>query len=149
MPLHIIDRVNHRLVFFFSSRRRHTRFDCDWSSDVCSSDLQGQGNGHSRKFSLHQSLDEGDNPRRRLGRSEPYGQRTDQRAGSRRPWPSGCSRSEEHTPELQSQPNLVCRLLLEKKKHHPSPCSTLSSVMRPSWWWPCPTARLYPARRSL
>src|SRR2546430_597467 len=24
--------------FFFSSRRRHTRFDCDWSSDVCSSD---------------------------------------------------------------------------------------------------------------
>src|SRR2546430_8881748 len=27
------------LIFFFSSRRRHTRFDCDWSSDVCSSDL--------------------------------------------------------------------------------------------------------------
>src|SRR6266478_6495124 len=26
--------------FFFSSRRRHTRFDCDWSSDVCSSDLK-------------------------------------------------------------------------------------------------------------
>src|SRR5688572_1757646 len=25
-------------TFFFSSRRRHTRFDCDWSSDVCSSD---------------------------------------------------------------------------------------------------------------
>src|SRR2546427_1377380 len=25
--------------YFFSSRRRHTRFDCDWSSDVCSSDL--------------------------------------------------------------------------------------------------------------
>src|SRR5205085_4681990 len=28
-----------RPLFFFSSRRRHTRFDCDWSSDVCSSDL--------------------------------------------------------------------------------------------------------------
>src|SRR5256886_4221345 len=28
------------LFFFFSSRRRHTRFDCDWSSDVCSSDLR-------------------------------------------------------------------------------------------------------------
>src|SRR5260370_24103202 len=27
------------LIFFFSSRRRHTRFKCDWSSDVCSSDL--------------------------------------------------------------------------------------------------------------
>src|SRR2546427_3706097 len=30
------------LFFFFSSRRRHTRFDCDWSSDVCSSDLTSQ-----------------------------------------------------------------------------------------------------------
>src|SRR5260370_15700228 len=30
----------HTLLFFFSSRRRHTRFKCDWSSDVCSSDLQ-------------------------------------------------------------------------------------------------------------
>src|SRR2546430_17590472 len=29
--------------FFFSSRRRHTRFDCDWSSDVCSSDLALRG----------------------------------------------------------------------------------------------------------
>src|SRR5882672_3859591 len=28
------------LVFFFSSRRRHTRSLCDWSSDVCSSDLE-------------------------------------------------------------------------------------------------------------
>src|SRR5690606_40603804 len=29
-------------VFFFSSRRRHTRFSRDWSSDVCSSDLPVQ-----------------------------------------------------------------------------------------------------------
>ena len=29
-------------VFFFSSRRRHTRSLCDWSSDVCSSDLIGR-----------------------------------------------------------------------------------------------------------
>src|SRR5207237_2364966 len=29
--------------FFFSSRRRHTRFKCDWSSDVCSSDLASGG----------------------------------------------------------------------------------------------------------
>src|SRR5690606_40944381 len=28
--------------FFFSSRRRHTRFSRDWSSDVCSSDLVNQ-----------------------------------------------------------------------------------------------------------
>ena len=29
------------VVFFFSSRRRHTRLQGDWSSDVCSSDLIG------------------------------------------------------------------------------------------------------------
>src|SRR5690606_13418754 len=34
--------------FFFSSRRRHTRFSRDWSSDVCSSDLNGvYGPGHN------------------------------------------------------------------------------------------------------
>src|SRR6266568_7935089 len=31
---------NMRCFFFFSSRRRHTRWNCDWSSDVCSSDLR-------------------------------------------------------------------------------------------------------------
>src|SRR5438034_8889707 len=31
--------VRHCVFFFFSSRRRHTRSLCDWSSDVCSSDL--------------------------------------------------------------------------------------------------------------
>src|SRR5947207_12290114 len=30
-------------LFFFSSRRRHTRSLCDWSSDVCSSDLRSAG----------------------------------------------------------------------------------------------------------
>src|SRR5438270_9559261 len=43
-----------------------------------------------------------------------------------RPGGLGIVRSEEHTSELQSQSNLVCRLLLEKKKrqialHHPPP----------------------------
>src|SRR2546430_9786476 len=43
---------------------------------------------------------------------------------ARRPAPrrpsvcTGNTRSEEHTSELQSQSNLVCRLLLEKKKRH-------------------------------
>src|SRR5690606_39402357 len=32
------------VFFFFSSRRRHTRFSRDWSSDVCSSDLLSGGN---------------------------------------------------------------------------------------------------------
>ena len=33
-------------LFFFSSRRRHTSFKCDWSSDVCSSDLHAVGSIH-------------------------------------------------------------------------------------------------------
>src|SRR3989475_9024411 len=39
--------------FFFSSRRRHTRFDCDWSSDVCSSDL----NRSILKVATHQDYE--------------------------------------------------------------------------------------------
>src|SRR5947207_10956822 len=35
--------------------------------------------------------------------------------GWNRPWPSSEKRSEEHTSELQSHSDLVCRLLLEKK----------------------------------
>src|SRR2546430_6608094 len=39
---HVVDATSllyYSTIFvFFSSRRRHTRFDCDWSSDVCSSD---------------------------------------------------------------------------------------------------------------
>src|SRR5688572_33191935 len=41
-PMNASSRGSSRLAsrrFFFSSRGRHTRFDCDWSSDVCSSDL--------------------------------------------------------------------------------------------------------------
>src|SRR5689334_23508380 len=37
--------------FFFSSRRRHTRWNCDWSSDVCSSDLLARG-AHVTRFDL-------------------------------------------------------------------------------------------------
>src|SRR5256886_7488524 len=36
--------------FFFSSRRRHTRFDCDWSSDVCSSDLANELRAQGRSI---------------------------------------------------------------------------------------------------
>src|SRR5438477_5111485 len=39
------------------------------------------------------------------------------RLGKRLPAPIKSQRSEEHTSELQSHVNLVCRLLLEKKKH--------------------------------
>src|SRR5687768_18505836 len=36
------------VLFFFSSRRRHTRCSRDWSSDVCSSDLRDGGDGGKR-----------------------------------------------------------------------------------------------------
>src|SRR2546430_2952114 len=42
---HLHFRGRSHSVIFSSSRRRHTRVDCDWSSDVCSSDLAGGGSG--------------------------------------------------------------------------------------------------------
>src|SRR2546421_3762901 len=39
--------------FFFSSRRRHTRSDRDWSSDVCSSDLATGTFGRAGSFSFY------------------------------------------------------------------------------------------------
>src|SRR2546430_13235872 len=48
-------RIISRFIFFFSSRRRHTRFDCDWSSDVCSSDLLACSVGNSPKTYRNQA----------------------------------------------------------------------------------------------
>src|SRR2546429_1566575 len=48
------------------------------------------------------------------GKIRPSGRQT---FASLRKWWLGRSRSEEHTSELQSRLHLVCRLLLEKKKH--------------------------------
>src|SRR5256885_9100897 len=38
--LEFVCDIDHIFFFFFSSRRRHTRLQGDWSSDVCSSDLK-------------------------------------------------------------------------------------------------------------
>src|SRR5438270_2067320 len=57
--------------------------------------------------------------RSRSARSHPRRSRESRarsRAAARAPAPGDRERSEEHTSELQSQSNLVCRLLLEKKK---------------------------------
>src|SRR5205085_5101358 len=43
----------------FSSRRRHTRFDCDWSSDVCSSDLTAVGPDVDASDGAEMANDEG------------------------------------------------------------------------------------------
>src|SRR5256884_5907049 len=85
-----------KYIFFFSSRRRHTRCSRDWSSDVCSSDLKR----HHQRRDFH-------------------GVAALHRPGTgAQPEPrSALRRSEEHTSELQSRLHLVCRLLLEKKKN--------------------------------
>src|SRR3712207_7859830 len=55
------------------------------------------------------------------------GGRPNARASSLRPSKIPCVRSEEHTSELQSRQYLVCRLLLEKKKHnHTQFCHTVT-----------------------
>src|SRR5690349_9320141 len=109
--------------FFFSCRRRHTRSLRDWSSDVCSSDLEGDnlaifgltGSGqhvitstiehhavlNSCKHLEASGVEVSFVPVNGRGLVDP--------ADVRR-------RSEEHTSELQSRRDLVCRLLLEKKK---------------------------------
>src|SRR3989454_7677446 len=107
--------------FFFSSRRRHTRLQGDWSSDVCSSDLLPRGAVHPTHGAALRYLHD---PRDLHGRQDRG--RTDQRRGTLRDRPrllqgdrawADCRRSEEHTSELQSPCNLVCRLLLEKKNN--------------------------------
>src|SRR2546426_9290983 len=120
--------VRNGRIFFFSSRRRHTRLQGDWSSDVCSSDLVP--------------------PRRVAGLLSWGGPVRRQVAAGLAGTPlmlcSCCitpifqsvyergARSEEHTSELQSPCNLVCRLLLEKKKTTiPTQCySRADSVAR-------------------
>src|SRR5947209_13569473 len=86
-------------IFFFSSRRRHTRYWRDWSSDVCSSDLTLAG------------------PRTMWYPNQSQWRVIWITAGiASLAVLDAAGRSEEHTSELQSRQYLVCRLLLEKKK---------------------------------
>src|SRR2546430_11941132 len=120
-----LPRVCNCSVFFFSSRRRHTRFDCDWSSDVCSSDLMDEpcsALDPAATQRIEELLVE-------LKQSYSIVIVThNMQQASRVSDLTGffylghliefgdTKRSEEHTSELQSQLNLVCRLLLEKKE---------------------------------
>src|SRR2546430_10853120 len=54
----------------------------------------------------------------RMNSSDSCTSRSRRSTRCRSPTSSSSRRSEEHTSELQSQSNLVCRLLLEKKKHY-------------------------------
>src|SRR2546430_799063 len=62
-------------LVFFSSKRRHTRFDCDWSSDVCSSDSCDARGGHAATRFSHPVDRGGARPARRwrLGGGRPSG----------------------------------------------------------------------------
>src|SRR5256884_5644593 len=107
------------IFFFFSSRRRHTRCSRDWSSDVCSSDLNDLAEEQfNRVAEVTYEI--------RKAEAIPYLEttRTMNKYGKIRAVviESGRDkkRSEEHTSELQSRLHLVCRLLLEKKKHTPT-----------------------------
>src|SRR2546426_9210447 len=101
------------VFFFFSSRRRHTRLQGDWSSDVCSSDLftddalAAAGAGVKRLGEFYERV------KRETGNPKGLPDGRGKRDGRR---------SEEHTSELQSPCNLVCRLLLEKKKKQRCGC---------------------------
>src|SRR5690606_39939782 len=59
------------IAFYFSSRRRHTRFSRDWSSDVCSSDLAGAAAG--RGAGAPWSPAPGASPAAPAGRGAPAG----------------------------------------------------------------------------
>src|SRR5690349_23882557 len=101
-----------RFFFFFSSRRRHTRSLRDWSSDVCSSDLRAIV--HRPRILVFDdsfsALDLTTDARLRQALWRELPDVTKIVVAQR------VSRSEEHTSELQSRRDLVCRLLLEKKK---------------------------------
>src|SRR5207249_9004676 len=63
------------LLFFFSSRRRHTRSKRDWSSDVCSSDLRAGSTPHLEEvchgnvLHSHQLDGSGDQKRQRFAQA--------------------------------------------------------------------------------
>src|SRR5207237_3849543 len=111
------------LDFFFSSRRRHTRFKCDWSSDVCSSDLSLRDGLTRYTWSpwcagvlativsaMREHRDQRDTSIGVSGRHD-FGVRSASFVGAAKPRCGALRRSEEHTSELQSHLNLVCSLL--------------------------------------
>src|ERR1022692_2567784 len=157
-----------RLFFFFSSRRRHTRLQGDWSSDVCSSDLSlgfilafgcpialgdsrqvglfwrsekpntasgcpiGLQKATQVQFQPQSRAQQGKESSKAMTPAADPGAEPQQHIGQqRRPHLPAhrvgivsqkvgqlqrlLDRSEEHTSELQSPCNLVCRLLLGKK----------------------------------
>src|SRR5260221_10734396 len=96
--------------FFFSSRRRHTRSLCDWSSDVCSSDLctplpsvpclQHKARSKSANWPPPPS-GKADRKSTRLNSSHTVIS-----------YAVFCLKKKKHTSQLQSHSDIVCCLLL-------------------------------------
>src|SRR5256885_9931902 len=102
-------------LFFFSSRRRHTRLQGDWSSDVCSSDLASAALARRPSGSLVSPCTSSTIVASAEYRATAASAKPISPAACATPLEPVTSRSEEHTSELQSPCNLVCRLLLAKK----------------------------------
>src|SRR5207237_6745497 len=63
--------ICHQLICFFPSRKQHTRFKCDWSSDVCSSDLNARRTRSSPRCPCRAEAERARHPEeRRAARSE-------------------------------------------------------------------------------
>src|SRR5206468_7647348 len=120
-----IDRVlDVYYLFFFSSRRRHTRSDRDWSSDVCSSDLEFEQMEMQFFVKPGTDLEWFDFWRQeRMKWLAGLGVRPDKLRFHQHAKDELAHYAKDayedrkrHTSELQSRSDLVCRLLLEKKK---------------------------------
>src|SRR5207302_3475892 len=97
------------LTFFFSSRRRHTRFSRDWSSDVCSSDLGVHHQTGNREADIDNAPDQGIYPATVEGghqcqdRPEPHPDQAREHADLERQWRSEERRvGKERTPAWSS-----------------------------------------------
>src|SRR5215204_3883689 len=102
--------------FFFSSRRRHTRSLCDWSSDVCSSDL-APATTNTRKTSITPSIvpvfcaNVTRSEERRVGKSVDLGGRRNikkkksqsQHLGRERPLPAVENGDKEHNDDTDER----------------------------------------------
>src|SRR2546430_11857865 len=110
----------HVSFFFFLMIRRPPRSTLFPYTTLFRSSEGNQSRRRMDRVARHRGLPAG---RPRVSPSTPLGRRLEPGSGPR--WHS--YRSEEHTSELQSQSNLVCRLLLEKKKYStyvPMPTTT-------------------------
>src|SRR2546427_9233896 len=151
----VLDSLGARFrgFFFFSSRRRHTRFDCDWSSDVCSSDLENLEAAERPAPPEHDRDEEADDDRRqphprvhgahdepapreaREGKRRPGGN-ADQQRDQRRA-PRDLEREPEDRPDLavalHEQPERLSHPV-EQQGHDVTSPSRLPAIGTNSGW---------------